>query len=393
MLYNFDKIVDRHSTHALKVDALQERYGRSDLIPLWVADMDFECGDFITNALKERCDNGIFGYTIASDAYYQSIINWLKNNHQWAVEKEWLSYIPGVVRGIAFCVMHFTRPQDRIIIQPPVYHPFRLVPLMHHREVVYNPLIEENGTYRMDLDGLRKIIDNKCKILILSNPHNPAGITWNKDTLEELAAICFEHGILVISDEIHSDMAIFDCRHIPFASVSEQAKQNSITFMAPSKTFNIAGIVSSYSIIPNKKIRDSFYNFLHASELDEGAIFAYIATQAAYTHGDEWKQQMLAYIEGNIRFVDRYLKENIPVIRAVIPQASFLLWLDCKALKISQKDLNDLFINKAQLALNDGEMFGEEGVGFMRMNIACPRSILEKAMQNLKKAMILLNFI
>jgi cystathionine beta-lyase len=255
---------------------------------------------------------------------------------------------------------------------------------MQHRQVVNNPLIEEDGRYRMDLDGLRKLIDKDCKILILANPHNPVGITWDEATLKELAAICYENHILVLSDEIHSDMAIFGHTHTPFATVSEQAAQNSITFMAPSKTFNIAGIVSSYSIIPNEKIRNSFYSFLHASELDEGTIFAYTATEAAYTHGLEWKTQMLRYVEENINFVDRYLKSTVPQIKVFIPEASFLVWLDCRELGLSQKALNELFVNEAGLALNDGEMFGKEGIGFMRMNVGCPRTILEQALNNLK---------
>ncbi|MDR0866289.1 MAG: PatB family C-S lyase [Candidatus Symbiothrix sp.] len=385
--YDFDEIIDRRGTGALKTDALQERYGNPDLLPLWVADMDFRCGDFIVDALKKRCDEGIFGYTLPAEAYYQSIADWLQEKHGWSIEKEWFSYIPGIVKGIAFCVMHFSNPRDKIIIQPPVYHPFRLVPTMHHREVVYNPLIEENGAYRMDLDGLRKLIDKDCKLLVLCNPHNPIGITWDEECLKELAEICYENNILVVSDEIHSDMALFGHRHIPFATVSEHARQNSITFMAPSKTFNIAGLVSSYSIIPNDKIRNSFYSFLHASELDEGTIFAYTATQAAYAHGSEWRNQMLRYIEGNIRFVDNYLKENIPQIKAVIPEASFLVWLDCRELGLTQKELNVLFTDKAGLALNDGEMFGKEGIGFMRMNIGCSRAVLEKAMKMLTFAL------
>jgi cystathionine beta-lyase len=387
-LYNFDEIIDRKGTNALKTDALQERFGKSDLIPLWVADMDFKCGDFIPDALKARCEKGIFGYTIPSENYYLSIINWLRNNHDWKIEKEWISYIPGIVKGIAFCIMHFTAPNDKVIIQPPVYHPFRLVPLMHRRQVVFNPLIEENRQYKMDLDGLRNVIDKDCKLLILSNPHNPVGITWDKATLEELADICSEHNILVISDEIHSDMALFGHRHFPFATVSEQAKQNSITFMAPTKTFNIAGIVSSYSIIPNSELRDSFYSFLRSCELDEGNIFAYIAAQEAYNQGLEWKNQMLRYVEGNIKFVDSYLKENIPQIKVFIPEASFLVWLDCRELGLSQEEMDFLFVEKAGLALNNGEMFGKEGIGFMRINVGCPRAILARALNNLKKALI-----
>ena len=383
--YNFDEIIDRRGTGALKTDKLQELYGRTDLIPMWVADMDFRCGDFITDALKKRCDEGIFGYTIASEAYYQSIIQWLDDCHHWKIEKECLSYIPGIVKGIAFVVMHFTAPNDKIIIQPPVYGPFHSVPKMNHRQIIYNPLIEENGKYRMDLEGLRQLMDKDCKLLILANPHNPIGITWDEDTLKELAAICYEKQVLVISDEIHSDMALFGHRHIPFATVSEQAAQNSITFMAPSKTFNIAGLVSSYSIILNEKIRNSFNKFLCASELNEGNIFAYIAIQAAYTQGAAWRKQMLHYVEENILFADNYLKENIPQIRSIIPEASFLLWIDCRKLRLSQQELNHLFVNKARLALNDGKMFGQEGAGFMRMNVGCPRAIVAQALDRLKQ--------
>ncbi|MDR1783909.1 MAG: PatB family C-S lyase [Dysgonamonadaceae bacterium] len=384
--YNFDEIIDRRGSGALKTDRLTERYGRNDLTALWVADMDFRCGDFITDAIRKRCDEGIFGYNITPDSYLNSIVNWVKNRHGWAIEKQWLSYIPGIVKGIALTIMHFTKPNDKVIIQPPVYHPFRLVPQMQGREVVFNPLIESNGRYKMDLEGLKRVIDKDCKILILCNPHNPAGIIWDKETLAELARICRESNILVISDEIHADMRLFGHKYWSFATVSDDAAQNSITFMAPSKTFNIAGIVSSYSIIPNPEIRKSFYDFLQAGELDEGTIFSYLATEAAYTKGVDWMNEMLKYIEGNILFVDDFLKKNIPQIKAVIPEASFLLWLDCRALGLNQRDLNALFVEKAHLALNDGEMFGREGIGFMRMNIGSPRKILEKALIRLKDA-------
>ena len=385
--YNFDEVIERKGTHAVKTDLLQRLYGREDLIALWVADMDFRCGDFIIDALTKRCREGIFGYTKASDGYFESIINWVKTRHQWEIKKEWLSYIPGIVKGIAFCVMKFTNPGDKIIIQPPVYHPFHLIPEYHSRQVVNNPLIEENGKYRMDLEGLKKIIDTDCKMLILCNPHNPVGITWDKETLQELAHICAENRILVVSDEIHADMGIFGHRHIPFATVSQEAADNSITFMAPSKTFNIAGIVSSYSIVSNQQLRESFYRYLHASELGDGTIFAYTATEAAYKSGADWMRQMLDYLENNILFVDKYLKENIPQIKAVIPEASFLVWLDCRALGLRQTELVSLFVDKAHLALNDGEMFGPGGSGFMRLNVGCSRVVLKRALEQLRKAL------
>ncbi len=385
-IYNFDEVIDRKGSGAIKTDALKERFGHADLIPMWVADMDFRTGDFIVDALKKRCEHEIFGYTMPREGYFNSIRNWILSRHHWEIEQKWFSYIPGIVKGIGFCVMNFTRPGDKIIIQPPVYHPFRIIPEMHHRTVVYNPLIETDGTYRMDLKGLRQLIDEDCKLLILSNPHNPVGIAWDRETMTELAEICYQHNVLVISDEIHADMTLFGNRHIPFATVSEKARENSITFMAPSKTFNIAGIVSSYAIVPNDKIRDDFFHFLHASELNEASIFAYEATLAAYENGTEWLQQMLAYLEKNILFVEHFLQENIPDIRAFRPEASFLIWLDCRKLGLPQKELTDLFIRKAGLALNDGEIFGQEGQGFMRMNIGCPCSIIEKALNNLKKA-------
>lgn len=386
MIYNFSEVIDRRGSGAVKTDALQELYGKSDLIPLWIADMDFRCGDFIIDSLQKRCTEGIFGYSMPNENYFSSISNWLKQIHHWEIDQEWFSYIPGIVKGIAFAISHFTQPQDKIIIQPPVYHPFHSVPLLQQRRLLYNPLIEENGSYKMDLEGLKKRIDKDCKIMLLCNPHNPVGITWDKETLQELAEICYHNNILVISDEIHADMALFGHTHIPFASVSEYAKENSITFMAPSKTFNIAGIVSSYSLIPNEKIRTSFYNYLKSYELGEGTLFAYLATEAAYSQGAEWRKQMLAYVENNIRFTDQYLQTHIPAIKAVIPKASFLIWLDCRDLGLSQKELNTLLVDKAKLALNDGEMFGKEGIGFMRMNVGCSRSILEKALNNLKNA-------
>ena len=384
--YNFNEIIDRQGTDSLKVDALKERYGRNDLIGLWVADMDFKTGDFITDAIIKRCKNSILGYSVPPKSYFDSIVQWVEKRHEWKIQKEWISYIPGVVKGIAFAIQCFTKPHDKIIIQPPVYHPFRLITSMHRRVVVNNPLLEKNGKYRMDLDGLRKVIDKDCKLLILSNPHNPIGITWDQETLEELADICYKRFIMVISDEIHSDMALFGHKYTPFATVSPKAALNSITLMSPSKSFNMPGVVTAYSIIPDQEIRKNYQEFLRASELDEGSVFSYTATQAAYEKGSSWMGQMIKYVENNIMFVDKYLKENIPQIKAIIPEASFLIWLDCRDLKLKQYELVFLFVNWARLALNNGVMFGVEGEGFMRMNVGTPRPILEQALYQLKEA-------
>lgn len=385
--YNFDEIIDRKGTSCVKYDGLKNAYqGKENLIPLWVADMDFATPDFIVEALKKRCEHPVFGYTFDDDEYYESIQTWLDYKYHWKTEREWISYIPGIVKGIGLAVQCFTQPGDKVIIQPPVYHPFRLVPTRMGREVVYNPLKLEDGIYKMDFEQLESLIDKDCKMLILSNPHNPGGVVWEKEALVKLAQICSAHGILVISDEIHAEMTYPQFRHHPFATVSEEAAACSVTFMAPSKTFNIAGIVSSYALVPDSRIREKFYSFLEAGELNAGTIFAFAATKAAYTYGAEWLQQMRSYVIENVNFVDEYLKKNIPQIKVYRPQASFLVWLDCRELKLTQPELVQLFEDKAGLALNDGTMFGKEGEGFMRLNIGCPRSILNQALELLKKA-------
>ncbi len=384
MTYNFDKIIDRTDSGDLKHEVLEERYGRSDLLPLWVADMDFETPSFITEALRRRLDHSLFGYTVVPTELWDTIIQWIKDHHQWTVRKEWLTYIPGIVKGIGMAVNVFTKEDEKVIIQPPVYHPFRLTPKGNGREVVYNPLKRrKDGGYDMDFEQLAEVTDEKCRLLILSNPHNPAGICWSEETLRRLAHFCYEHNIIVISDEIHSDMALFGHHHTPFASVSNEAALCSITFGAPSKTFNIAGIVSSYAIVPNDTLRRKFYTWLDANELNDPPLFAPIATIAAYQQGEEWRQQMLRYVEENIRYIEDYCNTRLPLIKPIRPEASFLVWLDCRALELSHEELVDCFVNHAHLALNDGEMFGPGGEGFMRLNVGTPRSILHEAMERL----------
>lgn len=386
MRYDFDKIIDRRGSNDVKHVFLEKMFGREDLVPLWVADMDFETPHFITEALRERLDHSIFGYTANPSDYWSTIAQWIYDHHNWEVKTRWMTYIPGVVKGIGMAINVFVKEDEKVIIQPPVYHPFRLTPQGNGRDVVYNPL-KENGdrSYSMDFDNLAQVADEKCRMLILSNPHNPAGICWDRETLVKLADFCTSRGIIVVSDEIHSDMAIFGHKHIPFASVSQEAEQNSITFGAPSKTFNIAGIVSSYSIVPNNDLRSKFYKWLSANELNDSTFFATIATMAAYKHGEEWRKQMLGYVEENIRFVEEFIGENIPGIKVIRPHASFLVWLDCRGLGLAHDELINLFVNKARLALNDGAMFGKEGSGYMRLNVGCPRAILKQALDQLKE--------
>ena len=385
--YDFDRMIDRRGSGALKTDALKERYGNADLLPMWVADMDFATPPFIIDALRKRIEHPIFGYTIEPEDYWPTVQEWILSHHGWKTEREWLRYIPGIVKGIGMVINAFLKPDEKVIIQPPVYHPFRLVPEGNHREVVFNPLTENpDGSYSMDFENLETVCDEKCRLLILSNPHNPAGILWDAQTLRRLASFCHSRGIIVISDEIHCDMALWGLRHIPFASVSPEAAACSITFQAPSKTFNIAGIVSSYSIVPNPELRKVFYSYLKANEFDEAPIFAPIATIAAFREGEEWRRQMLSYVEGNIEYVISYCKDKLPAIKALRPQASFLVWLDCRGLGLSHSELVDLFVQKAGLALNDGAMFGHAGSGFMRLNVGCPRSTVVTAMERLRAA-------
>ncbi len=389
--YDFDTLIDRHHTGSIKFDALDERYGRHDLIPLWIADMDFAVAPCITEALVHRLQHPVYGYAEAPASYWQSIIDWLDHLHGWKVKREWITYIPGIVKGIGLAVNVFTEPGDKIIIQTPVYTPFMAVPESNGRQVVYNPL-KWNGThYEMDFDHLESVIDSQCKVFILCNPHNPGGVVWSVETLQRLADICKQHGILVISDEIHSDMSLFGSVHHPFASVSEAAAQNSISFGAPSKTFNIAGLVSSFAVVPNDAIRTKFFNWLTANELNAPTFMATIATEVAYNEGREWRKQMLAYVEQNILFVEEYLQKHISSIKAIRPQASFIVWLDCTQLNLSHEELINLFVNQAHLALNDGEMFGPEGKGHMRLNIGTPRAVLQQALDQLRDAVNGLN--
>lgn len=387
MKYDFNTIIDRTGSGDLMHGALLPRWHRDDLLPMWVADMGFAVCPDIIDAMKQRLEHPILGYTVEPEDYYPAIHDWILDHHQWSIHRRWLKFIPGIVKGIGIVCNLFLKPDEKVIVMPPVYHPFFLTPQGNHREVVWNPLKrKEDGYYEMDFDNLAQVYDEKCKVLILCNPHNPGGICWDKETLIKLAEFCYEHHILVVSDEIHADLAIFGHKHIPFATVSDKAAQISITFQAPTKTFNIAGIISSYAIVPNEKIRKVFYHWLTANELDEAHIFAHIATIAAFRKGEEWRKQMLAYVEDNIKFVEDYCKEKMPQIRPLRPQASFLVWLNCRDLHLSHDQLLDLFIDKAHLALNDGEMFGPGGEGFMRLNVGCPRPLIAQALSQLAEA-------
>lgn len=385
MKYDFDQVIDRSGTDAVKLEGLKEMWGRTDLIPLWVADMDFATAPFVMDAIRKRCENPVLGYTSKPDSYYQAIIQWVKNRYGLDVEKEMINFVPGIVPGIGMAMNAFTEKGDKVMVQPPVYHPFMWLTERNERILVTNPLKWENGMYRMDMEAFRQQIKG-CKLFILCNPHNPGGVVWKEEELREVAKICQEEGVLVFSDEIHADLTLPPYRHRPFACICEEARMNCVTFMSPSKAFNMPGMTASHALIFNDELRTRFRRYMDACELDLGHAFAFLSVEAAYTHGTDWLDQCLAYIQGNIDFVDSYLKANAPKIKVIRPQASYLIWLDCRELGYSQKALNDFFVDKAHLALNDGAMFGKEGIGFMRLNVASPRSVIEKAIKQLADA-------
>ena len=392
-MYNFDEIIDRRGTRCIKYDTLEAEFGRADLNALWVADMDFATPPFIIDALKRRLEHPILGYPTTGADYFEIVSKWVEDLHGWKVPADCFRYVPGIVKGFGFAQRCFLQPGDKVIIQKPVYHPFRIVTEESGFEVVNNPLkpvYDAEGFvqgYEMDLEDFERKIDARTKMLILCNPHNPGGVVFPEETLRRLAEICDRHGIIVLSDEIHCEMLLGGRRHHPFASVSEAAARCTITFMAPSKTFNIAGVVSSYAIVQNPALAHRFFKYLESNETDYPPIFSAEATRAAYTPvGKGWRAEMLDYVQGNVDFVDGWLRANLPQIRAVRPQASFLVWLDCRKLGLPQPALVDLFVDKARLALNDGVVFGEEGLGFMRLNVGCPRENLRAALESLRDA-------
>lgn len=381
----FDKIIDRIGTNSYKYDLMVNYFGTNDALPLWVADMEFASPDFILDAIRERCDHGILGYTILPEGWSAAIVNWMRQRHNWEVTPQQLGFVPGIVSGLGLSIQCFSQPGDGILVQTPVYPPFMSLPEANGRKLVVNRLLFQNGQFQLDFEDFERKAST-CKLFLLCNPHNPGGRIWTVDELKRMCEICIKHGVLIVSDEIHADLALPGHTHHCPGSFSPELSNNVITLMAPSKTFNIPGLSSSYYIIQNEALRKQFKRFLNGAELGNGSLFSIIAAQAAYEKGEAWLEQLKTYLAANIDYVDSFLKQHVPRIKACLPEASFLIWLDCRELLLDDESLQQFFLKEAKLALNPGASFGPGGEGFMRLNIGCPHSIVEQAMEQLKVA-------
>ena len=390
--YNFDCVIDRRHTGAMKYEGLDAMFGRHDVTPLWIADLDFAVCPDIIKALSHRLEHPVLGYSAAPDAYWQSIIDWQRRRHGFDVKRGELAFIPGVVKGIALCVNYFTGRGDGVVIQPPVYHPFRMVIEGNGRRVLENPLIFDGESYRMDVEGLADLLRReRPRMMILCNPHNPVGIQWDADTLRRVAALCRETGTVVVSDEIHGDLVLGRRSHIPFLAVSDDARAVGVMLGAPSKTFNIPGLVSSWMVVKSEGLRRDFYIWLEVNEFSAPEMISTIGAEAAYTTGEQWLDEMMEYVESNISFATEYVSSRIPGVRVVKPQASFLLWLDFNGLGLEQKDLMRMLVDDARIAANDGTMFGKQGKGFARLNVGTPRCVLTAALEHIREAVEKIN--
>ncbi|MCL1821751.1 MAG: PatB family C-S lyase [Prolixibacteraceae bacterium] len=386
MKYNFDEEINRFGTDSFKYDMLPEFFGSSDVLPLWVADTDFKTPPFILEAIRKRLEHGILGYTFRGDEFFQSVIGWTKRRYDWEVERAWISFSPGVVSAISASIQAFTKPDDKIVIQPPVYSPFFECVTSLERILVENPLKMVNGRYCFDLEDLESKIDGDTKMLILCNPHNPGGMAWSRDELKALSDLCLRHEILVVSDEIHADLTYKGQRHTPFASLSDEAAQNSIVCMSPSKTFNVAGLSTSVVVIPNLRKFKTYEKTLATLHIQLGNILGNVALETAFNEGDEWLSQAMDYVGENYRYLEKVLTDELPKVKIMKPEATFLVWLDFREYGMDAETLNRFFIEEARVALNNGKQFGSEGEGFMRINIGCTRTTLQEALKRICKA-------
>ncbi|WP_321470020.1 PatB family C-S lyase [Halarcobacter sp.] len=378
MIYNFDELIDRKNTSCVKYDALKKYFGYEDLQPLWVADMDFKTPDVIINAMKEKAEAGLFGYPIATEKTYNLVKSWMKKRHNWDIDTSWINFVNGVVPAYSAAVEAFSEEGDEIIVQTPVYFPLFKHIKSNNRKLVKNPLIEENGYYRMDLEDLKSKISSKTKIFVLCSPHNPVGRVWDKEELEELAKICIENNILMISDEIHADI-VFK-KFIPLASISEEIANNTLTLNSPGKTFNTAGLNCAYAICKNENLMNRFKNVVEKRGISSVNVFGFVALEAAYEYSEDWLEELLVYLKNNILFTKNYLEKNNSKIDLIEPESTYLLWLSFKNTISDYNKVKQKLLEESKVALNEGSSFGLEGKGYFRLNCALPKESLEKAL-------------
>jgi cystathionine beta-lyase len=386
MRYDFDTVIDRRGSNSVKYDLRGKIFGKEDVLPMWVADMDFPVADFILDAIRERLEHPILGYTFRSGSFSDSVATWLERRHDWKVSTHAIGFSPGIVPALNMCVMEFSDPGDRVVVQPPVYFPFFSAISNHGRELVHNQLVKKDGSYEMDFDHLEGLFRKGVKLFFLCNPHNPVGRVWTVEELKQLAELCLRYGVLVISDEIHSDLLLFGKQHVPFATLGEDIADLTLTCMAPSKTFNLAGLYTSVMIATNPVLKKRYEKILDVVHVGGDNILGQVALEAAYTLGDEWLGQLLTYLEENFQAFCSVLNSSVPELLISPLEATYLAWLDFSFLQLDDESLRDFVIQRAGLGLNDGPMFGPGGEQHQRLNIATPRKILLEGAERLVAA-------
>ncbi|MFC1913296.1 MalY/PatB family protein [Chloroflexota bacterium] len=386
MQNKFDTVINRCNTGSLKWDFAEAKYSIKDILPMWVADMDFKTTQTVIDALKKLAEFGIFGYAHIAPSYYEAVKGWMKSRHNWDIQREWIVFSPGVMPAICALIRSFTEPGDQVIVQTPAYYPFFEAITGNKCEILDSPLQLERGQYVMDLADLEQKISPRTRIFILCSPHNPISRVWQKEELRKIGELCLKHDILIVSDEIHMDIIYDGCRHVPFATISEEFADKSIVCTAASKTFNLPGLNHSNIIISNPELRKRFNTAIGSSGFHSPSLFGIAATQAAYLHGEEWLEQLLAYLQGNIKFLKKYIAEKIPSLKLVQPQGTYLLWLDFGDCGIKSDRLGKFVREDAKVGLQAGTIFGFKEEGFERMNIACPRTVLAEGLHRIEKA-------
>ncbi|GGG05618.1 cystathionine beta-lyase [Paenibacillus albidus] len=384
--YDFDRVIDRRNTRSYKWDQSEKLFGDKDIMPLWVADMDFESPPAVKEALKRRLEQGIYGYSVPSEGYTQAITGWFRRRHGWDIAPEWISDSPGIVTSLSLSVELFSEPGEAVILQSPVYYPFYDVIQLNGRKVAKNPLILRNGRYEMDYAQLEELMQAGAKLLLLCSPHNPGGRVWLREELLQLGELCLRYGVTVISDEIHCDLALPGHRHIPFASLSEEIADITLTTLASTKTFNLPGLQTSFIVASNPDLKRKFDARVKALSLHMAGFLAPEAVEAAYNEGEEWLDELLTYVAANADYAADYLSRNLPEVKIMRPEATYLLWIDCRGLKLDVAGLKRLMHQEAKVAFNEGSVFGSEGEGYLRINLACPRSILAEALERFCRA-------